>query len=591
MKSKFCLILLGLLILSAGSAAAEPAQAESGNLRGLILDENGSPLPGIIVTVLNTARDNLLPILARTDAEGLVYFSGLTSGLYKLSVKSADFRNPSRNLIRIFPDRTITVTLVLQKLAGLEQGIKPNLGIKALLRNSALKRLIFRNHPGMASDYPDDKIFDRAVFQVANGSVPGGDTFSLPGDSWSGMTSSFAVVNEMGAAGDYTFAGQLNSGRDSMWRLQNTFDKPLSENHTLRVSFGYGRMAFDQPTLGLMGNPGAYQYSRDYTAAPGSLKLINLSLEEQYEVSSFLAITLGTEINRYSGEQNGTLVSPEIKLTFTPWERTIFELSSHGKRDTRGNTIQTFDGNSVSLASPLRVVRYDNRTFVGSHRFNTARIIHSLGSLADVELSYFNNSLDGGFLPIIAVSSIGGESSPIPLGGQILSNQGVRLSFSRSIMDNVNGGFTLIRGYGPGLSENLQFSSMDQLSFGSLSERSSYHAVAARLEAFIPRTNTQITALVKLIPGNKPLYTIDPMRDVLETGNEGLNIFVRQVFSLQGDALPLSAFDFLIPRKIEILLDVRNLMDSHTGQIHTDTGTITLLQNPRSIRGGIAFTF
>ncbi len=308
-------------------------------------------------------------------------------------------------------------------------------------------------------------------------------------------------------------------------------------------------------------------------------------------MASFLAVTLGTEINRYSGEQLGTLISPEVKMTFTPWERTIFEVSSLGKRPSMSNTIHAIDGRKVSLASPLRIVRFNNQTFLGSHRYNTARIVQALGSVADVELAYFKNSLDGGCIPVVAVSSMPGTSRPLSLGDGVLSNQGLRLTFQRDILDNFRGGVSIIRGHGPGLAEGLEISSINQLSYSALSEDSSYHAVAAQLEAFIPRTNTRITALVKLIPGDKPLYTVDPMSDVLETGNEGVNIFIRQIFSLPGDSLPFSALSFLSPRKIEVLLDVRNLMDVHTGRIMTDTETITLVQNPRSIRGGISFNF
>ena len=434
-------------------------------------------------------------------------------------------------------------------------------------------------------------MFDRMVFQFSNSSGTGGDAFPLPGDSWSGMTSSFAAVNNMGAAGDYIFSGQLNSGRDSMWRLKNTVEKPLGENHLLSVSFGYGRMSFDQPSLNLLSNPEVYSYDTGYASAPGTLKLLNLSLEEEYQIASFLSLTLGTEINRYSGEQAGTLVTPEVKLTFNPWERTLFEFSSLGKRPSQSNTIQALDGRRISLASPLRIARYNDQTFLGSHRYNTARVVQSLGDLTDLELAYFNNSLNQGCIPVLAVSAAEGVTMPLYLGDGVLSNQGLRLSFNREITDNLRGGISLIRGYGPALSSTASVTSINELTFRSISENSRYQAVAARLEAYIPQTNTHITALVKFIPGSIPLYTVDPMSDVLETGNEGVNIFIRQIITLPGNAMPFEALSFLSPRKIEILLDVRNLMDNNSGLIPADAGAITLLQNPRSIRGGISFNF
>ena len=124
---------------------------------------------------------------------------------------------------------------------------------------------------------------------------------------------------------------------------------------------------------------------------------------------------MGTEINRYSGEQYGTLISPEISLTFTPWEKTLFEVSSVGKRPSKSNTIQALDGRRISMASPLRIVRFEDHTFLGSQRYNTARIVHSFDRIADVELAYFNNSLDGGYIPVFAVSSIPGMTKPLNL--------------------------------------------------------------------------------------------------------------------------------------------------------------------------------
>ena len=100
-----------------------------------------------------------------------------------------------------------------------------------------------------------------------------------------------------------------------------------------------------------------------------------------------------------------------------------------------------------------------------------------------------------------------------------------------------------------------------------------------------------MTALVKLVPVGSPITNVDSLADVYETGNQGVNLFVRQVIPVPLGSLSLFGVDLFTPQQIEALLDIRNLTNANLARLATARGDIALVQNPRSVRGGIALRF
>ncbi|MEE8583661.1 MAG: hypothetical protein V3T83_02295, partial [Acidobacteriota bacterium] len=102
---------------------------------------------------------------------------------------------------------------------------------------------------------------------------------------------------------------------------------------------------------------------------------------------------------------------------------------------------------------------------------------------------------------------------------------------------------------------------------------------------------TNLTALVKLMPHGGAVSTLDPFSDYYQTSNEGVNLFVRQVLPLPEGLFRFLGLDFLTPQHIEALLDIRNLTNERAGVLHTASGDVVLVQNPRTVRGGISLKF
>src|SRR5215467_4678583 len=76
---------LAVLCLAGGGAAF--AQLQTGNLYGTVVDEQGSALPGVTVTVSGGGA----PQVQVTDAQGKFHFVGLSPGSYQLKAELEGF--------------------------------------------------------------------------------------------------------------------------------------------------------------------------------------------------------------------------------------------------------------------------------------------------------------------------------------------------------------------------------------------------------------------------------------------------------------------------------------------------------------------
>lgn len=107
------------------------------------------------------------------------------------------------------------------------------------------------------------------------------------------------------------------------------------------------------------------------------------------------------------------------------------------------------------------------------------------------------------------------------------------------------------------------------------------HAVTAKVFGDVPRCKTRWVASYKWTSG-EALTPVDLFNVSPGQADPYLNIFIRQ---------PLPS-GFLLPGKIEAVLDLRNLLaQGYVPVIAPDGQWIYLVQSARSVRGGLSFTF
>jgi hypothetical protein len=97
-------LLTSLLLASlwlACSSAVTFAQTTSGGVRGVVLDANGSAIPGASVTAKNVATG--VELKTTSTADGLYVIPRILPGVYQLSAEAASFKKAS------FTDVEVTV--------------------------------------------------------------------------------------------------------------------------------------------------------------------------------------------------------------------------------------------------------------------------------------------------------------------------------------------------------------------------------------------------------------------------------------------------------------------------------------------------
>lgn len=565
-----------------------------GQLSGLILGESGQPLSDVLVSILQFSSDSALPILTRTNESGRILLQDLDGGTYQILVKSTEYRSPIHRVVEIFPGRTAVVTLILQQMFGVEGGEEEHLSIKALFRTSGDRRLVFRQFPDMGDPTEIEgaaPLFQEGVFQVYSNAGFGGDFLVFPNDSWAGTSTNFAVSDTLVGGADYVFAGQLSSGQDSLWRFRNFFNYEFGDRHSMRLIFGYGQMNFHEPPLGLLNDPIRLGDTLDLVSSPGTTRIFSLGLEDRYRLNPALSFKWGLDLDQVRTREASTFISPHGEIQFNPFPKSTFRLLASTKRATVGNTLHLPGGQSVNLANSVFVSRVGDQVSVGQSRHYQGSFTQDLSLNTQVEVAYFENLMYGGSVPVLAVFEIDSTRDLLHLADDQTHTNGYRISVRRTLTEHIDAEVSFVRGGAYGLKDERDASLLTGGLPGTLLERQRFHALSTQVQAYVPASETMITALVKIVPTGDPITTIDAFSDVLETHNKGLSLFVRQMVPVPVGFLGFLGLDAVFPSRLEALLDVRNLLNDDLGAIQTSAGQVVLVRNPRTIRGGIAVKF
>lgn len=574
---------LSVLVLLGGAAVARTSAESSGSLTARVQDRAGQPLARVLVSFLGGSDQGQLPILARTDGAGLVLLKDIGVGSYRVLVRSSKYRLFKNTEIDVSPGRTEFVTVVLQHLLGTQVSQEENLGLKAFMRANR-RKLIFKTQPGtMVADLPDFPA--RAVMRVYANSGFGGDYQGSPSDSPAGTTTNFAFASALGFNGTSVLAGQINSGRDSYWRLRNQIDYQFGE-HNVQVLIGFGQLRYDRPSVGALSE--AFQGRED---AAGRLRTLSFGMQDGWSVGDNLSLEYGFEVNRVQAGETKTYLSPNARFAYSPFRGTQFQVVAASKRLTQNDSIELPGGESVNLADAIVVSRIGDRFSVGTTRYYRAGVSQSLGKGRSLEFTAFDTDVRGATRPFAVRSASGSDPEVLQLDGAQNKTSGFEMTFAQDFSENLKAALTYINARAVGLDSLARDSYVDVDSIRNLMHRSRHHAVSARIDAYLPVSQTSFTTLINVIPEGRPVPTLDPFSDVYETSNEGVHVFVRQVVPMPQTLFGLLGLDFLAKQRIEALIDIRNLTNEDVGTLRTSAGEVALVRNPRSVRGGISLKF
>lgn len=583
------------VLLFVASLVASPCLGAHsvGSLNGLVRDRYGEPLPNLLVSLVDLFSEHAIPVLTTSDEHGQIFVSNVAAGSYVMGIKSSLYRGPLNRIVEIRPGETAVVSLVVREIVGLGYESAESVGVKSLLRSQS-RRMVFRglDERGAEPEESTRPFFNDAVVEVYTNAGVGEDSLVFPGDSSQGTTTNFAARDSLPNGTDYILAGQFNSGNDSLFRIKNWINHDLGDNHQLRLLMGYGRIAFTEPSLALLDDPSLIGYDVGYLRDAGTTKVLTVGFEDRWQLEKSLSLFWGMEMNQVRQRHADSFVSPNAGIEYKPTGSTAIRLGMLSKRETASNSIALPDGERLLLNDSVQFSNIQGNRRIGRSRYYEASVNQSLGPRNRVEFAAFESRLLG-VSPYLFGKNIGsGSVDFLEFDNSDTRTRAWRVKIEHRLTDNLRAAFSYVRGTAPSL-DTVQRNEVyvDPSALGALFRRRGFYALAAELEAYIPQSSTRFTALFRSVPEGDPITAVDPLSDVYETPNRSVNLFVRQLIPVPVSLLRLLGLDFLSDYRLEALLDIRNLANQELAVLPGAGGHVVLLQQPRSLRGGLALNF
>ncbi len=153
MKKKLSFLMLIVFVTAAGTAFAQ--STPEGRINGKVVDNQGSPLPG--VTVQATSPKLIGKEVAITDGNGIYRLMALPSGTYDITFTLTGFNTLLRKDIYLEFSQTLALNVALEQAAISEQvtvvGQAPMIDVKSTTKGQVMTKETFLNLPrGRAFD-------------------------------------------------------------------------------------------------------------------------------------------------------------------------------------------------------------------------------------------------------------------------------------------------------------------------------------------------------------------------------------------------------------------------------------------------------
>jgi hypothetical protein len=342
----------------------------------------------------------------------------------------------------------------------------------------------------------------------------------------------------------------------------------------------------------LPGKPGAMGFS---DAASPALRAVSASVDQRTELTDETTLQYGftTDSVAFVGDRV-TYMSPYFRLTYSPsghgtWS---FAYTSGNARPDLGFGQGDILGEDAELQRDLGSVGLFPRTSLLDgqprvQRGNEMELSYSrkFGSRM-VEVSGYRQTVTNAALSLVGPAALYNSGDLLPdlfTGNAIFnagnySTSGYNVALTQHLGPNVTA--TIFYGTEPGLAagnQDLVSNSPDELR--SMIRASHHQAVTARIAGTAPWSGTRVIASYQWVSENGwlnlgNLYSTQAVRPL-----PGLNIFIKQ---------PIPG----LPWRVEATCELRNLLAEGYLPFENVGGSPALLvETPRSLRGGLSFTF
>jgi len=580
----FCLASLG------ESFAATPLQV-GGIIGGTVQNSFGVPQLGAIVQLYN--RQERPVQRALTDAGGRFAFVGLVSDRYSLKVTMAAFFPAIEKDILIQPGTQSLLAVRLSSFFStiqvsyppLENGSLLTDDWKWVLRTATSTRPVMRFAGDLDTSQPTDASTRPSLFSETRGMLTvsageGGTTTGVANQA--DMGTAFALATSILGGNNFAVSGNLGYGSQTgvpATAFRTTYSRNMiggspQVSLTMRELFLPGRLA-----AAMAGSE---------TALP-MLRTFSGSFDDHTKISDDITLRYGVTMDNVVFLDRLNYMSPYARLTYdlgNGAELDVTFTSGNARPELAGDPV--IDGdlqqdlNALGLFPRISVVNSRTQVQRGDEYEATySRKVGSRTYSATVDHESVTNSAlsvlgpVGGIAGVDILPDIFSNASILNAGK--FQSWGYTGAITQKLGEHVS--VTMMLGSEGALTiDNAPLVSGSPEELRTLLHEAQRHVATTRVDATVPWTKTHVVASYQwsdndrwATPGN--VYSTEPNRTM-----PGLNVCVHQ---------PLPGF----ARRVEATADIRNMLAQGYLPVGMGSQQLILIETPRTLRGGLAFTF
>jgi hypothetical protein len=555
-----------MLILASGSSFAASTAAVSGVVR----DAQGVAQMGAMVQVLAAGSVNVAT--AFTDMSGRYRIANLVPGSYQVRATAALFVPATRRNLQLLTGMRATVNLTLTMLS------EPAAWLPAQRRKA--------DEPGDDWTWTLRSVADRPILRM----LGDGEIVTVAGE-----TSRQAVIQKraslmsgegFGEGGPHAVVA-LNragdSGSDVIVRA-DVADGAMSGNGpATEVDAGYQSAA---------GFTGSSRLVTSFVSHPEMVSGGHASGMQMTRMSSARKMQLGDSVDVEAGgtvyaiHTSGTALTakPFLRVTVRPGEVWAVRYQLATSRDLQG-----YDGMD-SIAADLPIAATCGGHLSTEHGTHQEIAVSRKAGNGVIQAAVYHDSVDHPEIAGIGAMGVadmvaGAGTSDLVVDtatdtfrflGAGYSTNGISVAVSEPLTQNVWATLEYDRGSALAV-RNASATGLAEA--GASLHNEDAGALTAALKARVQRTGTRVRAAYRWQPEHT-VTAVDPYAALSDQGY--LSIYVRQAVRW-GDRLPTG---------LEATIDVTNLLaEGYQPFLSADGHTLFLAQAPRTIQGGLSFTF
>jgi hypothetical protein len=588
--------LLGVALSAPSPSSAITPLVLSGSLVGTVRDLVGIPQMGAAV-FLYDHRDKLCE-RALTDPLGNFTFKGLNPDLYSIRVTMASFLPALRNHIQIVPGVEKNLEVSLSTLFSSIQLGTPQPGQggsimtddwKWVLRTSSARRPVLRIlpiDPKAQQQQQSSPVFSdtHALVKFSGGDASTGSEADL-GTAF-GVTTSVFGTNQLQVVANVGFVsatGMPTAG------FRSTFSRKMGDSTpsitvTMRQLAVPGRL-----NAAFAGNPGL-------DAGTSFLRTMSVSMSNKTQVTDELEIEYGMESDTVSYLSRHHYTSPYAKLTYVlPFAEIDFTYTAgNGRPDLKstgepGNEAGDLERDVAALAMIPRFSMLDGSARVQTGQNFELGVSRALGS-REIRVTAYRESVKNAALNVSLPPGGPGDPFATEILPDLFSDTSVlnagdyhTLGYTAALTQNLGENYHLTVSYGltgvlvPGESGPVA----DDAELRGLIHAEHRSALTTQASGTIRKTGTKFTGSYQFTDYQSAtsghIYATDPSHP-----EAGLNVYIRQPIPHASTHLG----------RMEATLDLKNMMAQGYLPVGlTDGRKLLLMRTPRSLRGGLSFTF